>query len=395
MGAASSKTSVAPILPGTTLSSSQIAEAVKALGPPYIPYAEKLEENGMDGAFLEAITAADLSGLLADIGVTSSFHQKKLEIVFNSFKSGGIIESVEKPNDKPSQILKAFASFLSHYKLECGTEARLVQLQLRPIIEKNPFEGSSHEVFLDSDDLSDLRNLLQHVIQTKVLVLLQTKGVLTRPWVIMELYTAITNEVPIVALNVKNASPYDYAEAMNFLMFFDQEIDIANPGAAHLLIDMGIDPVDVAYRLSDCLPNIISTDFNPNASEKVIQASLEDLADSMRKVVPIAPSVTKEEWLEKRRAFQPNSLLRKAHGASEGAAATSSVAGVTSANTALAEIPHTVPELPGAYLVRLEDISNLKKALKDGSGSTSVTAKKSQKKQTKVGAHGMVSIPVH
>ena len=61
---------------------------------------------------------------------------------------------------------KAFAGFLSHYKLECGTEARLVQQNLKPIIEKSPLEGSSNDVFLDSDDLSDLRNLLQHVMQT-------------------------------------------------------------------------------------------------------------------------------------------------------------------------------------------------------------------------------------
>ena len=79
----------APILPATALSASQVAEAVRALGESYIPYAEKLEKDGMDGTFLEAITAEDLPGLFADIGVTSSFHQKKLEIVFTSFKSGG------------------------------------------------------------------------------------------------------------------------------------------------------------------------------------------------------------------------------------------------------------------------------------------------------------------
>ena len=63
------------------------------------------------------------------------------------------------------------------------------------------------KVFLDSDDLSDLRNLLQHVRDTKCLVLLQSRGVLTRPWVLMELYTALTSGVPIVALNVQNANP--------------------------------------------------------------------------------------------------------------------------------------------------------------------------------------------
>ena len=72
MGASSSKTAVAPILPATALSASQVAETVKALGAPYIPYAVKLEENGIDGAVLEAITTDDLPGLLADIGVTSS-----------------------------------------------------------------------------------------------------------------------------------------------------------------------------------------------------------------------------------------------------------------------------------------------------------------------------------
>ena len=184
MGASSSKSAVAPILPASALSVSQVSDAVKALGAPYTPYAQKLEENGIDGAFLEAVTADDLPGLLADIGVTTGLHQKKLELVFKSFKTGGEAEGTS----APSESMKAFAGFLSHFKLECGTEARLVQQNLRPIVEKNPLDCNTHEVFLDSDDLSDLRNLLQHVMQTKVLVLLQTKSVLTRPWVIIELF---------------------------------------------------------------------------------------------------------------------------------------------------------------------------------------------------------------
>ena len=85
------------------------------------------------------------------------------------------------------------------------------------------------------DDLSDLRHLLEHVKDTEVLIILQSKSVLTRPWVILEVYTAITHGVPIVALNVNNSYPYDYGSAINFLSHFDQEIEIANPGAAELL----------------------------------------------------------------------------------------------------------------------------------------------------------------
>ena len=291
-----------------------------------------------------------------------------------------------------------FAGFLSHFKLECGTEARLVQQNLKPIIEKNPTADSSNEIFLDSDDLSDLRNLLQHVMQTKVLVLLQTKSVLTRPWVIIELFTAITSGLPIVALNVQNANPYDYAAASDFLMHFDKDIDIANPGAAQLLIDMGIDPVDVAWRLSDCLPNIISTDFNPNASEKVLQASLEDLADAMRKTVPIAPSMSKEEWLANRAAQETSQAMvapvKKQHGGF-GAGGSSDDATADDPKTqparALADVPATVPELPSAYLVRDEDLSQLRAALL-AEGGASGTALTSKKRQNKVGAHGMVRL---
>ena len=139
--------------------------------------------------------------------------------------------------------------------------------------------------------MQDLRLLLEHVRDSEVLVLLQTKSVLTRPWVILELYTAITSHVPIVALNVSNASTYEYAAAMEFLSRFDAEIDTANPGAAELLREQGVDPVHVAYLLSAVLPNIISTDFNPNGSTRQLAASLEDLADQTRHTKPIASSL--------------------------------------------------------------------------------------------------------
>ena len=42
---------------------------------------------------------------------------------------------------------KRFASFLSHFKRECGTEARLVQVQLKQILPEN-----MNDVFLDSGE---------------------------------------------------------------------------------------------------------------------------------------------------------------------------------------------------------------------------------------------------
>ena len=120
MGASGSRTAVAPILPATQLSASQVAEAVKALGTPYAPYAEKLQENGIDGAFLESVTTDDLPGLLADIEVTSGLHQKKLKLVFNSFKSGGAA-ALEPPEDRNDDI------FLSLRFGEAITEAKALR----------------------------------------------------------------------------------------------------------------------------------------------------------------------------------------------------------------------------------------------------------------------------
>ena len=56
--------------------------------------------------------------------------------------------------------------------------------------------------FLDSDDLADLRQLCDIVMECDVLILFLTRDLMTRPWCIIELYTAITNDVPIVALKV-------------------------------------------------------------------------------------------------------------------------------------------------------------------------------------------------
>ena len=52
-------------------------------------------------------------------------------------------EADEKPVSKPHS--KHFASFLSHFKRECGTEARLVQQNLKPLLPE-----ANNEVFLDS-----------------------------------------------------------------------------------------------------------------------------------------------------------------------------------------------------------------------------------------------------
>ena len=57
--------------------------------------------------------------------------------------------------------------------------------------------------FLDSEDLVDLRTLFEHGVHASdVVVLLATKGVLTRPWCLLEVYEPAKRHIPTVTINV-------------------------------------------------------------------------------------------------------------------------------------------------------------------------------------------------
>ena len=67
-----------------------------------------------------------------------------------------------------------YAAFMSHYKQEAAADARHIKDKL--------VDKLGAPVFLDSDDLIDLRNLCHQVSMSDVLVLFQTQNLLTRPW---------------------------------------------------------------------------------------------------------------------------------------------------------------------------------------------------------------------
>ena len=72
-------------------------------------------------------------------------------------------------------------------------------------------------VFLDSDDLLDLRDLCTQVAKSDVLLLFLTRDLLTRPWCLIEIHTALSNNVPIVAVRVGGSYPYSFSDSQRFL----------------------------------------------------------------------------------------------------------------------------------------------------------------------------------
>ena len=108
-----------------------------------------------------------------------------------------------------------FACFVSHAKAEAAMEARFVQTWL----EKRLSSGKGRaKVFLDSDNLKDLTQLTQHVKDSAVFILIQSKIVLTRPYCLLELLTAIKHDVPIVGLCLVGVSAqYNFEDAQHWL----------------------------------------------------------------------------------------------------------------------------------------------------------------------------------
>ena len=87
--------------------------------------------------------------------------------------------------------------------------------------------------FLNSDDLTDLRKLLQDVAHSDVLLLFQSANVLTRPYCLLELNTAIAAKVPIIAINVRGGNEYSFDETTHFLRYLDVELERRNPDAGN------------------------------------------------------------------------------------------------------------------------------------------------------------------
>ena len=90
---------------------------------------------------------------------------------------------------------KRFAAFISHHKRDSAMEARFLHEHLEAELDAT--------VFLDSEDLQDLRDVLDHVRDSEVLLLVQTTEVLLRPWCILEIHTALSAGIPIVAVALR------------------------------------------------------------------------------------------------------------------------------------------------------------------------------------------------
>mmetsp|Transcript_107302 Transcript_107302/g.308719 ORF Transcript_107302/g.308719 Transcript_107302/m.308719 type:complete len:1278 (+) Transcript_107302:90-3923(+) len=165
--------------------------------------------------------------------------------------------------------------FLSHFKMEAGTEAALVRTEIENIFKEQP--GTPAElfdapVFLDSEDLDDLEELVHRVENSHNILVLLTKNVFTRPWVLIEVVTARRNGVRMLPVEVhKPSDKFTYPDEQWYERM--QKGDILGQEARVMLEQNSIDLSEVVATIKELLKKI-SQPYSPHRSANIRRAEV-------------------------------------------------------------------------------------------------------------------------
>jgi hypothetical protein len=188
---------------------------------------------------------------------------------------------LQPPSCKWASRPGCYAAFVSHFKVEAGSDARY----LKDLLER--MLGA--RVYLDSVDLVDLETLVDGVHASDCVVLLGTPGVLTRPWCIVELYSAHARGIPVVLLQIARRE-LDLDDAARLIDDLETELDRRNPNAfaevTRRLSGAPLDEVKAALRSVLHLdtahaPGHRPLVFHPHGTDNALIADATDLVDAM------------------------------------------------------------------------------------------------------------------
>jgi len=167
--------------------------------------------------------------------------------------------------------------FLSHYKVEAGTEATLLRdlLDKQLIKEAHPAIDMRSPIFTDSDDLADLATLEAHVKNTDVLMILLTPGILSRPWCLLEIVTAIKHDVALLPIEVQRpGSHYPFPDDKFYKKLLDGQY--LGKEAVALLESKGITLKDVESGIRQVFLKI-ALPFSPHKTKMVREAEVSNI----------------------------------------------------------------------------------------------------------------------
>eukprot|EP00929_Paragymnodinium_shiwhaense_P111303 TRINITY_DN7910_c0_g1_i2.p1 TRINITY_DN7910_c0_g1~~TRINITY_DN7910_c0_g1_i2.p1 ORF type:complete len:1061 (+),score=211.59 TRINITY_DN7910_c0_g1_i2:71-3184(+) len=165
--------------------------------------------------------------------------------------------------------------FLSHFKLEAGTEAALMRAELEALImdtEDHPAQSFDVPVFLDSEDLHNLEELQERVRCSRFLVVLLTRGVLTRPWCLVEIVSAVAANVPVVLVSIdKPGNIFQFPDEAFYSRLLKGEI--VDESGTQVLRESSISMENVEAALRHAFKHI-AVPFSPHKPGGIRRAEL-------------------------------------------------------------------------------------------------------------------------
>jgi hypothetical protein len=196
-------------------------------------------------------------------------------------------------------VHKEHACFLSHFKNESAAEARILKSEL-----VRGLRVAEQQIFLDSDNLTDLRTLLDSVIASDAIVLLLTEGVLSRPWCLLELHAAASNNVPIIVATVSNSFAADVDRIMSCLDDLPAYLSVHNPEAEETLKAHGQSASTIGLAIMKGLSTHDALMFDPHQNSEVLKKQVEQIAAALVQTTcpenaPLLANLNKEEAKDK------------------------------------------------------------------------------------------------
>ena len=148
------------------------------------------------------------------------------------------------------------------------------------------------------------------VEQSDAVVLLYTEGVLSRPWCLLELNAAATNNIPIVVIGIANSfagATSDIAKICDDLPGF---LSRTNPSATEVLGEFHLDAATISTNIREKLTAAKALTYDPHQSSVVMQSQMQELAGALvecsegkenEELLPDMTPKEAEEWQISRR----------------------------------------------------------------------------------------------
>lgn len=164
----------------------------------------------------------------------------------------------------------------------------LLELELR--LGQPCFFDASCAANVLGSGLNEIKAIVSNgVKRSKALVLLQIKSALTRPSVLLEVYTAFKLGIPVVTVTIEGedhpGSGYDHELSKDFLGSLHEMLEVANPGSVAVMKEFlngfGDTFENLENRLYLTIPNVISISWTPDGSVNHWTAVVEDIVDKV------------------------------------------------------------------------------------------------------------------